>query len=465
MKATSKSRMVLSAVVLAALLSASACGLGQLREARAKKAEREWQPPKVVTIEGEVAAYNYSRISLWVFSDWIIQESDDHPVALPVRDGDILALFEFEDFHQHIHLYRNSDGTQLSFELDSATVKLNGKTVSLMLPEENGAWEWLEKATDNDLAQLRLLIIEELDSTHIKVLQRVSELNPEIRLGLGDDGGFLFAIAPIRSGLWLFDESIEAMEDWLRQADLEYLFFGDEEEFETLAFPTELPRLHTLHIMGWQPERTGSFPAGLERLHTLTILEADSFDLSALENLTGLQELHVMGSDSVTNIGALSRLPQLKAVTLSRSELDSLEMAALQELPGLRWLGLPINISQEQFAAVVNSHPDLIGLELVCENIHDLSPLRGLRELEYLVLLSPEVDYEPLRSLTSLRYLVLPEAAFADTVVEELEAALPQAVIVQAMDLCLGSGWILSLVPAVALMWLLRRRGQHPRLR
>ena len=113
---------------------------------------------------------------------------------------------------------------------------------------------------------------------------------------------------------------------------------------------------------------------------------------------------------------------------------------------------------------MIGDHPPLRVLELLdCRNVNDLGPLKALRELEGLVLLSPLATFEPLYEMESLRLLVLPEDVFIESPdeVRKLEGALPECTVV-AGGLCLGSGWILLLFPVVALAWLLSR-GQRAR--
>jgi hypothetical protein len=465
MQAAPRIRFFFVMAVLAALCGAAGCGVWQRLAEKQQKME-EWQPPRIVTLEGVEKANNYMRGGLfWGLFDWGIQGSDHHPLALPVRDGDILVIQD-ENEGGNYHLYRDEDGQHLSFELDSASVRLDGRVVSLVLSEDNDAGEWLNNAKPADLAGLRLLVLEEADSTQFENVETPADLNPEVRLVLGEEG-IIYATVPMRSRLWRIDESIDSDEDFLElvKEDLEY-FLMSEVDSAKLTLLSELPGLRALCIAEGKEEWREPFPAVLEQLRNLNVFSITSFDLSFLRNLTGLQELYLIGCDSVTNVGDLSMLPQLGSVIFNSTVQNSQEIIALQELQALKWLGLPANISQEQFAALIDSHPDLVGLEIVeCDSIRDLSPLTGLRQLEYLVMLTEDMDTKPLQSLTSLRYLVLPEKVFADTleVVDRLEEALPQAMIVQGLSLqgahaCLATGWILSLVPVVAVGYVITRR-------
>jgi Leucine-rich repeat (LRR) protein len=191
----------------------------------------------------------------------------------------------------------------------------------------------------------------------------------------------------------------------------------------------------------------------------LVIIDSDMEDLSSIAHLTALRELHLAGCDFLTDITALSEFSSLEALTLSLCE-DVSDLSVLKGLRNLTRLGLPTDITQEEFAAVIGDHPGLRQIELVgCKNVNDLSPLKGLPELEHLVLIDTEASYAPLHEMKSLRFLMLPVELFEKSPeeVRKLEEALPQCT-VAAGEVCLGSGWILMLLPAMALAWLLSRR-------
>jgi hypothetical protein len=76
--------------------------------------------------------------------------------------------------------------------------------------------------------------------------------------------------------------------------------------------------------------------------------------------------------------------------------------------------------------------------------------------------LRPETTGD-VKALKGLRLLVVPPDTFNPPAEEvaELQKALPDTLIVAGKGLCLGSGWLLALVPVVAGAWAvaaLRRR-------
>jgi len=83
-----------------------------------------------------------------------------------------------------------------------------------------------------------------------------------------------------------------------------------------------------------------------------------------------------------------------------------------------------------------------------------------MKSLQSLVLIGPYKNMDALREVKSLRFVayVDPAAKVSLAGVEALQKALPDAMVVPASPMCLGSGWILAILPAAALVWLLTAR-------
>jgi hypothetical protein len=126
-------------------------------------------------------------------------------------------------------------------------------------------------------------------------------------------------------------------------------------------------------------------------------------------------------------------------------------------------MGLPPKISKGQFGSFVQAHPDLRILEMVgCDDVTDLAPLRGLANLEGLILTGRSSNLEVVPTLKSLRFVGVPTEVFKKSPdqVMAIQKALPDALVVPVSGLCLGSGWILLLIPAFGAAMLLTRRSR-----
>lgn len=425
-----------------------------------------WQPPRVVTVQGVEKCYNYSRS----FGLWGVLPKKGRPGRLLVRDGDILALRHVKDKKNKdkkndepvFMPYREGDGTSLVFDYDGHRLTLAGKTVALRLAKDKAGWQWLDAATHDELASLRFLTLEdELGEAGLTVLTKLAAVNRNVDLALEEKvwARVLPLFTPQR--LILADKvtTKEPHQKLLRsQVRLETLWVQLDEP-EELDFVEALPNLRRLVIMDWKPTLPAALPPACQRLESLAIIDSNIEDLFAIEELTGLRELHLRDCESLSDIRSLARLPQLRVLTLSCSEKIT-DLSPVGKLPNLTWLTLAWKIKQKQFAAVCGSVPRLGTLELIgTEEVKDLCPLDDLRELRHLTLLGPQADTAPLQQMKGLRLLILPDEMFEKAAVEvaALQKALPECAMAEGR-LCLGSGWILLLVPALGLGWLWAKR-------
>lgn len=188
-------------------------------------------------------------------------------------------------------------------------------------------------------------------------------------------------------------------------------------------------------------------------------------DLSALRSApAGLQELTLHDLDELKDLSGLNKMTGLRALFMwDGDEGLSVELPDLASLRQLRWVGLPPTISQEQFADFVSAHPELTILELPkTESAINLAPLRKLKDLQGLVLGGAYENLEMVQELTSLRFVGISKTIWHESPaqVAAIRKALPDAVVVRVGSLCLGSGWILLLVPILGFAW--RRRVSLP---
>ena len=229
-----------------------------------------------------------------------------------------------------------------------------------------------------------------------------------------------------------------------------------------LDFLSHLPRLRTLVLSNWSAEEA-PLPQNLKNLRSLILIGAKSpVALVSIAGLSQLEQLTLVGGDAA-DFGALAKFPRLKTLSLTGCEKVT-DLGPLKDLP-LEYLSFPPKISQQEFDAVIKDHPGLKAVELFnCENVKDIAALKGLKDLKALVLIKPAFEGDKsladLKDLKGLRLLVLPpwEGEEAIATVADLQKALPDCLITAGKPLCLGSGWILALVPVAAGAWLVSRR-------
>jgi hypothetical protein len=432
---------------------------------------------RVVKVEGAAGCYNQTLAPFsWMWS------GEGRPAGLLARDGDVLIFIEDVKKGPILSIrYRATDGTALAlaFEDEDERLLLGGRTVSVALGDE-ATWNWLGKASEENLKGLRLLhvIQESVDAAHLEILKRVAKANPAIDLSLEpgkppatEEGAAAPATVGPAEVLRLFHPRFLATEagllseemDKIRPAleDVEVLILNDAKG-GNLDFLSHLPRLRTLVLSNWSPEQA-LLPKEMKGLKSL-ILSGDKAlsDLSPLADLAQLEQLVLLGGDAA-DIVPLAKLQNLKTLSLAGREKVT-DLGPLKDLP-LEYLSFPPKISQQEFDAVIKDHPALKAVELFgCENVKDIAALKSLKDLKALVLIKPAFEGEKhladLKELKGLRLLVLPpwEGEEANAKIAALQKALPDCLISAGKPMCLGSGWILLLAPVAAGAWLISRR-------
>jgi hypothetical protein len=464
MERTMRVAAVLAAVVLTGL-GGNAAG-GELR---------------VVRFTGAGRGYNYF---LTPFAHSLAMEGQ--PPALAVRDGDLLAFGDWsgagDDDLELLFRYRAADGDELKLAREGGRLTLAGKTIAVCLPGEDGR-AWVMKAGAGDLRTLRT-VQTELGDVEADALKRIVAANPTVDLmieepgaeGRADDPWSLVAGARPEC---LFVSDRDLMESEKRDRRLLASvrvhvtamepIEESEESYRPQPAPwlSQMPRLERLLLVGGLPPAK-HLPGRLKALGVLfgqkTPLEA-----AAVRRLRNLEELVLVGVP-VRGFEAVAGLKRLRFLSLAAVE-DVGDLSTAADLP-LKWLSVPAGISQEEFAEAVAAYPALEGIELqAAEKVQDLAPLKGHDRLRVLILGQPGEAGLPegLEAFDDLELLVLPAGLFENDPgrVAALREALPETQIVPGAGICLGSGWILLLVPvaagAAAVSAVRRHRGQRER--
>lgn len=439
-------------VALAAALALASCS---------SEPEAPWRPPQPIKVEGGKGCFSYARS----YMAWGSTPMKSRPAAVLARDGDILGCEENGVFR-----YRESDGYVLTLAADETTVKLRDHAVGLRLSKKDAGWNWLKETQKKQLARLRFVGFEDDADFSRPLVEKLAEANPHVGLAVNElklaaQVLPLFHPRALLGGKFLFESDAAAL---LPQLDrCEFLAIeapkSEEKNLQRLQFLAKLPKLRSLILINWRPESDGPLPAECRQLRALTVVSEGLKDLSAFGGFTKLQELRLNRCKELADVSALAGLPALKELSLVGCEKVA-DLAALKKLPELECLSLPPGVTQAQFAEIVTDHPKLRVLELIdCKGVSDLSPLRGLRTLEALVLIGVEAGRAPLYEMKGLRLLVLDKKVFekSEDEVRKLEDALPTCLVVAGEGMCLGSGWLVLLVPLCGVAWLLSSRWRR----
>ena len=420
-----------------------------------------WQPPNLVAILGEET---YSTFRHWPLLFGPTEEGK--PAHLLLRGGEV---FFTEDGWAP---YRKRDGTSLTAWDGEGRTMINGKTATLDLDQEE-VWTWLEKATPEEMEALRFIHMSNtLEEHHLSLLKRLSKHNLNVGLSVEEP-------EVLRQSLSLFDPVFLGL-FWDEECDLEdfdglrdkkrvrTLILGEKQIKPVATFLSRIAGLETLIIFDWYSTRTGPLPENLTNLKRLILLTPELRDLTMLGNQPNLEELSVIESSSLEHLAGLSNYPELKVLGL-RGCGNVKDLTPLSYLKRLRWLSLPPTTTQEQLKEILREHPDLVVLELFgLENVIDLTPITDLRKLRYLLVNCSNARPDPLFEMKNLRWLAVSagekgkegkETPGEEDLAVELQQALPQTAVVRVEPLCVGSGWIFLLAPAVVMAWWITRPG------
>jgi hypothetical protein len=417
--------------------------------------ESAQQETDILTIEGVSWACNVTT-SYAVFGS--ATESEEHlEITLPASDGDLLYMLH-EDF-QIYHRYSREDGNNYIISIDTSlavSAYLNGRLSYLELTSAP-AVEAFKKLEDAEMEQLAVMYLADvLNEELIVFLQEHESSLQGIGLILENNygpGRLQDLLSILRPRFLVIDESwiLPDPEENISLSSLELLWVeGNIEALEKLARCCS--NLESLIIADWEPEEGELLPLGeLKNLKSLTIAESSIISLASLECPKSLQDLYLIACDTLSDINSLRDLRGLKSLGLTQcTRID--DPGIILELESLEQLSFPPEINQQEFQELTQSLNELQLVELVdCPDIQDLYPLQALPELRILQLQLEHRQLKGLEVLDQLELLVLNIDVFDDKPewINELRTSLQDVKIVPGSGICLGSGWLLLLLPFI----------------
>ena len=415
----------------------------------------------IVDITGAAMVLNYTQSS-FDFGAIIINESDT--LSMAVSEGDLLYVM-FQEFESvRFYRYEKADGNLLSFSFDTSTsvTYLNDEIIALDLEKGGNAWTWIEHSDPELFQNIRSLNISmPIPEEGFRLLGEIASVNPDPGLYINGKGS-MEDLLKLFTPEWIFAEDMNL--DWLSGRnginlnDTELLIYSCNDSGK-MDFLLNLSGLESLLLSDCNAKGLTGFPfEKLEKLESLCIIESDIYDLSFLGSLPKLRNLNLVDCEMLETIGSLSGLKGLEGLGFSGCG-NIKDVHVIGELPELERLSLPSGTGQEEFESIIKAQHSLQVLELLdCENINDLSPLIELPELDILTVSIEDLDPKSLGGLKELELLVLDKDYFEDSLkIVSLKQALPDTKIVPGGTFCLGSGWLLLLIPMV-LLWIALKR-------
>ncbi len=407
-----------------------------------------------VHIEGVSYACNVSS-SFATFGATV--ESEDSPeLVLPVSEGDMLYMLQ--DELQFYYRYRSSQGDRLTVRFDTLnglSVYLNGN-LNYMELSEPSSLEAFSHLTDPEVKQLSTILIHGTVTDNI--LQTIKKHEPALSgKGLVMEGGdglenfkeLLTTCQPV----FLITDKLPEPEGSSCLSNLELLWLDG-----NISALARLARccgsLESLIIASWEPQPGELLPLSeLHKLKSLTIAESDLTSLSVIEFPQSLSSLFLVSCDTLSDIKKLEELPDLTRLGLTLCE-QLVELSPIQKINSLKCLSCPPGTSQMELKELTEKHPRLELVELIgCTELENLEPLQHLTDLRGLVLQLELEQLGMLEALDQLEMLILTDEVFEDNpdIIKELRASLPNTTIVPGSGICLGSGWLIVLIPLILL--------------
>ncbi|MFM2369326.1 MAG: hypothetical protein RL619_1626 [Bacteroidota bacterium] len=372
--------------------------------------------------------------------------------ALLTEKGDVLG------FNGLIISFNETTNDSLKID-DSgdSLVFVNGKVNTIIVTEKANLIPWFKKMRTRTIDNLETIDFRsKIPVSYISYLKKIADLKPNTALTFEEN------------------DSKITIEDYIKKADFFKPYF-----IRASLKQNQLPLLahwkttESLHLNILDTAVTKSLPA-MPVLKQCIINGSDTKYINAsffnknkqlenislfacmpnymlLQSLKNLKQLTITNFDCKGDLAVLkNKFPKLSVLIVSGLFTN---IHVLGDYKNIKWLGLPENTSQKQFDRITAQLFNLQVLELKGSNfVKSLNKLQQLPNLRGLVITDTVTDKQSLYALKELRYLSVPEKNKADSsYVQTLKMSLPGSIIVPNTGACMGSGWLLLLVPTVFL--------------
>lgn len=409
----------------------------------------------VVTLHGDGTAINLSKNYNFTEFTYGVKGRG----AFLAEKGDVLGM------NDNVIHFKNtrSDSLQVNDEGDSLLF-INGKVNNIIISGEEKLLPWFRTMNAETLSGLQSVTFNSaITPGYIPFLKVIARLKPRVNICFNNEDSLNLLSAYIKQADFFDPAFIKAsvtqnevslLDHW---KNTECLYLEILDSLVTVSLPA-MPALKQCILFGDELKQIpGAFFSKNAQLEKLTLITAfDNYE--ALRPLNKLTELSINNPCDSANFTALnSKLANLSVFSIS-GNYDNI--SAIASLNKLRWLGLPENTSQQQFNTIAAQLHNLQVLQITGSNsITNLAALKSMANLKGLVITDTVTDKQSLYSLKELRYLSVPGHNKKDsTYLLALQKALPGCIVVPNSGACLGSGWLLMLVPLALLFALLRKQ-------
>ncbi len=377
--------------------------------------------------------------------------------ATPLEDNGLLYVVKGEN--SHFLLYKKEDGRRLDLKLRPGELWVNGRLHAVALDSSARTSSWLKSYRPESLKGLRTVTIGEgIPTDWFPRIFELAKINPAVSY-LPEN----FSELPERDlilmeGLWkvtvpelFFGKDNQVIYADLRAAKAVYLEQAD-----------SLPARGYLESLAKMPPGGKIWLDGFSEKEIRDILLKIHPDELALEN------------GGIQSAGTLAAWPGLKSLFLSNPVSD---FSILGQLQGLERLG----VAADTASGSLNRIKGLRFLSLEADSATAFGLLARNPDLQYLCLKTDSLQRFPdFKRFSKLQGLVLPPVvnpvyaeiknwevpyigvAAGDSVLQVIREQVPDAMVYgQGKDFwgaCLGSGWLVLLLPLFFLMVYIKNR-------
>jgi hypothetical protein len=423
-------------------------------------AEKREKPIRLLAIQGD------SEVSSSKFL-WRNFKAPDSTgfVHIPVQDGDLIFGDGF--------IFSLWEGFPDSIIVDpqDSMVFVNGELWGIDFSESQNRSIFLDSIRDFDFNHLRNLgLVFPMDTTQKNFLGNIKGNQHQIdivitnkdTLGLFNED-LKWLAANFQISTLIIDQVPDSLDFHVIRSikTLDFLGLGNIPISLQTGILPQLPQIKSLSLGAEEPLNFDFFYNNkqLERLIAGYVVGAE---IHVLKNLKELSII-VPSEYFPPYYDFAKRHPNLESLDFPSNWIS--DFSHLKGLEKLKWFsfqysGDSLGLDLEE---LVETHPQLKLLSISHEGFRsrlaNQSALRNFSQLEYLLIQKETFGIDSvIMQMPHLKYLSMPEDYLEDSLnLEAMKKALPNTIISANSGFCLGSGWLLLLLPLSLLAFLIQR--------
>jgi hypothetical protein len=381
-------------------------------------------------------------------------------VSLLTRNGDWLSTDSF-----FFSVRRNLPDTIQIHQLDSL-MYINGELTGIFISKDSPPLSFFKQLSNEDISHLQTIQFENpiWDSMR-PYLKKIALVNPAVDIVFSE----MDSIALLNQDLLWLSHYFQPKALFLMN-ETDSISFSSLAKFPSLetlliTYPKKgddyLPYLPNLkEIMLFNDEDStyvgSDFFKENPDLESLKIIdyEVGHMDWTSLDILNNLRNLYIE-TDSISLNAIYEHHPHLEYLHLG-SNKEGVFNSGIFKKNNLKWLSL--YPADDPFMGLnpktlQDSFPELESLEFENnDSLLDYRNFKTFKNLKYLTVVGEVGLDSTLHNLDHLRYLSLSDDFLKDSVnVVKVKRAMPNTIIAPNSGACLGSGWLLLIIPLAGL--------------